>query len=172
MAAWVDKGEDEGWQAVPEVDRGKQEGRDERDEGERGNEDRSLNQSLFGFNNCMNAHLHQKLCVISFSAQNNLSNSKKKKKSYAPPLPKSSNIYTNWFWLILAGKVLVRAASAQIWSIQDIFQALYWTWTPEGKVSNIHLNWRPDKSRVETSSSYRLTPALCCPASVYATTCC
>lgn len=60
MAAWVDKGEDEGWQAVPEVDRGKQEGRDERDEGERGDEDRSLNQSLFGFNNCLNAHLHQK----------------------------------------------------------------------------------------------------------------
>lgn len=84
-----------------------------------------------------------------------------KKTSLRTP-QKSYNIYTKWFWLILAGEVLVRAAWAQIWSIQNILQALYWIWTPGGKVSNIHLKWRPDKSRVETSSSHRLTPELCC----------
>lgn len=36
MAARVDGGEDGGWQAGPEVDGGKQEGRDERDGGEEG----------------------------------------------------------------------------------------------------------------------------------------
>lgn len=55
-----------------------------------------------------------------------------KKTSLRTP-PTSYNIYTKWFWLILAGKVLVRAAWAQIGSIQNIFQALYWIWTQGAK---------------------------------------